>query len=578
MVSNRQSCEKHGGDGRDRRVPIQESRHGHGDTKQATKSGLRNVIKGLWTNDHELYLESSIRRVVREEVERKIQEQLCPREMVDQTGTSRATPLELRFISKFPENIFTHINMLAEDKTPIKIVLFDVRSQAVLNAGPLSSIKVEICALNGEFGVNGSENWTEGEFNVNILRERDGKRPLLNGDRFITLKNGVGCISKIMFTDNSRWIRCRKFSLGAKVVQPTSSEVNIKEGISEPFVVKDHRGESYKKHYPPSLNDEVWRLEKIAKDGKIHERLSLHGTYTVQDLLRLHTTNPSSLLEVVGKIQRKSWLAIIEHALTCVIDDDKPYVYHTAEQSISLLFNSIYVLVGVTFDGQNYRSLDTLTPTEKHLVEILRQHAYKNVNNFKPIDNISLSCLRPSELGAGQSNATEQGLQRFNISIPQEDHLGTWLGFGEPYASTSYIDKGIHNYQTYANPLPDVREMTLNSSIKGEFFSGLHIEGDAWVPNGSHLPVVQSGYSTENVNSQIQFTNCCPPWITFQQENGFYFASSNGADFCHSHFSNSTVNVSSCGKSKALWYKIRSAVKCDTLVGRDSAAKRNAKL
>lgn len=133
--------------------------------------------------------------------------------------------------------------MISEDKTPIQIALFDVRDQSVVNVGPLSSVKVEICVLNGEFGLNGSENWSESEFNVNILRQRDGRRPLLNGDRFVTLKNGVGCINKVMFTDNSRWIRSRKFRLGAKVIQTTCSEANIKEGRSEPFVVKDYRGE-----------------------------------------------------------------------------------------------------------------------------------------------------------------------------------------------------------------------------------------------------------------------------------------------------------------------------------------------
>lgn len=133
--------------------------------------------------------------------------------------------------------------MISEDKTSIQIALFDVRDQSVVNVGPLSSLKVEICALNGEFGSNGSEDWTEGEFNANILRERDGRRPLLNGDRFITLKNGVGCVNKLVFTDKSRWIRSRKFRLGAKVVPPISIEANIKEGRSEPFVVKDYRGE-----------------------------------------------------------------------------------------------------------------------------------------------------------------------------------------------------------------------------------------------------------------------------------------------------------------------------------------------
>ncbi|XLU31897.1 hypothetical protein S245_067963, partial [Arachis hypogaea] len=49
------------------------------------------------------------------------------------------------------------------------------------------------------------------------------------------------------------------------------------------------------KHYPPYLNDDIWRLEKIAKDGKIHKRVSSHGIHTVKDLLQLYTTEPSSL-------------------------------------------------------------------------------------------------------------------------------------------------------------------------------------------------------------------------------------------------------------------------------------------
>lgn len=56
--------------------------------------------------------------------------------------------------------------------------------------------------------------------------------------------------------------------------------------------------EAYKKHYPPSLNDDVWRLVRIAKDGKFHRQLSLHGIHTVKDLLQLYTINPSSLHEV----------------------------------------------------------------------------------------------------------------------------------------------------------------------------------------------------------------------------------------------------------------------------------------
>ena len=142
-----------------------------------------------------------------------------------------------------PATIYTRSKIKDEDGRPVEIALRDTRSRSIVTDDPLSSIKIKICVLNGEFGSNGSEDWTEAEFNASILRERDGKGPLLTGERFITLKNGVGCISRIILTDNSRWLRSRKFRLGAKVVQPTSSGANIKEGRSEPFVVKDNRGE-----------------------------------------------------------------------------------------------------------------------------------------------------------------------------------------------------------------------------------------------------------------------------------------------------------------------------------------------
>lgn len=64
-------------------------------------------------------------------------------------------------------------------------------------------------------------------------------------------------------------------------------------------------------------------------------------------------------------LPKKSWLAITDHAKTCVIDDYKLYGYHSQEPEMGLLFNSIYILVGVTFDWQNYYSPDILTPHDK---------------------------------------------------------------------------------------------------------------------------------------------------------------------------------------------------------------------
>lgn len=54
----------------------------------------------------------------------------------------------------------------------------------------------------------------------------------------------------------------------------------------------------YKKHHPPSLSDEVWRLEKIGKDGAFHKRLSKAAVNTVKDFLTLLHVDPAQLRSV----------------------------------------------------------------------------------------------------------------------------------------------------------------------------------------------------------------------------------------------------------------------------------------
>ncbi|KAK4406724.1 Calmodulin-binding protein 60 C [Sesamum angolense] len=154
--------------------------------------------------------------------------------------------------------------------------------------------KVNIVVLDGDFGPDGQEEWTKKEFNRRIVKNREGKRPLVAGELMVPLKDGIGHIGEISFTDNSSWIRSGKFRLGAQV-HASSDELRIREAISNSFKVKDHRGESYQKHYPPSLDDEVWRLEKIAKDGTSHQKLTQYGITSVRDFLRLYFSDQFTL-------------------------------------------------------------------------------------------------------------------------------------------------------------------------------------------------------------------------------------------------------------------------------------------
>lgn len=54
----------------------------------------------------------------------------------------------------------------------------------------------------------------------------------------------------------------------------------------------------YKKHYPPALHDEVWRLDRIAKDGALHKKLIQSRIVTVEDFLRLLVREPQKLRSV----------------------------------------------------------------------------------------------------------------------------------------------------------------------------------------------------------------------------------------------------------------------------------------
>ncbi|KAF3327178.1 Protein SAR DEFICIENT 1 [Carex littledalei] len=63
-------------------------------------------------------------------------------------------------------------------------------------------------------------------------------------------------------------------------------------------------------------NDDVWRLEKIAKDGKYHQRLKNNNINIVQDFLKLFKANPSELKEIL-KMSTNAWNKVVKHAQTC---------------------------------------------------------------------------------------------------------------------------------------------------------------------------------------------------------------------------------------------------------------------
>lgn len=343
-------------------------------------SSMQEAIGAQYMQKHLPKLEPFLRRVVQEEVHNVLIRHIDSANRLPLQLKTSSKRYKLQFQGNLPQTLFTGNRVEAENKQPLRIVLTDAASNQAITSGPLSSMKVELLVLDGDFNADERLEHTEKEFSESIVFEREGKRPLLSGEVVIVLEKGVASVRDISFTDNSSWIRSRKFRLGARMSRASSIEERVQEAVSNPFLVKDHRGEVYKKHHPPALADDVWRLEKIGKDGVFHKKLADFGIHTVQDFLRNLVMDQYGLRGLLGSgMSNKMWESTVEHARECVLDD-KLYSYCSGH-GIILLFNCIHEIIGVVV-GSHCFSMNALAATQKALVVKLQQDAYKFPNRI----------------------------------------------------------------------------------------------------------------------------------------------------------------------------------------------------
>jgi hypothetical protein len=288
--------------------------------------------------------------------------------------------------------VFTGSKIRDVDNNPLEIILVDGSNKdyPISPVTPDRPIRLDIVALHGDFPSD--DKWSSDEFEHNIVKERDGKRPLLAGEVTVTVRNGVGVIGDLEFTDNSSWIRSRKFRIGVKVAKGSSGQgVAVCEAMTEAFMVKDHRGELYKKHHPPMLEDEVWRLKKIGKDGAFHKKLSSANINTVQDFLKLAVHDLDKLRQIIGMTD-KMWDVTFKHAKECNFGNE---LY--TQRGPGYSYNEIPLLT-------QGNSLDQYGANHYQNIEINRSHqqngyvAERSTNNLETI-NEGYITTPPMEFG-----------------------------------------------------------------------------------------------------------------------------------------------------------------------------------
>ncbi|KAK6136967.1 hypothetical protein DH2020_029294 [Rehmannia glutinosa] len=480
-------------------------------------------------------LEPILRRVVSEEVERALAK-LGPAKLNGRSSPKRiegpdGRNLQLHFKSRLSLPLFTGGKVEGEQGAAIHVVLIDANTGHVVTSGPESSAKLDIVVLEGDFNNEDDEGWNQEEFESHVVKEREGKRPLLTGDLQVTLKEGVGTLGDLTFTDNSSWIRSRKFRLGLKVASGYCEGIRIREAKTEAFTVKDHRGELYKKHYPPALNDEVWRLEKIGKDGSFHRRLNNDGIFTVEDFLRLVVRDSQKLRNILGSgMSNKMWDALIEHSKTCVLSGKLYIFYPDDTRNVGVVFNNIYELSGLISNDQYYPA-DSLSDSQKVYVDTWVKKAYDNWNqvveydgksllNFKQIKK-STTLQNDFPLGpVNYPNSLDNQLapQRLQVSIPSE-----------PSVDHSVLTGGS-GYTDYTTTRYPTQSQLTNSSSHSQFDTASftqHFQSETYDNRvGLALGPPQSSPSFQEGNSSLQQSNLNPfeDW-PINQDKGVDFLS-----------------------------------------------------
>ncbi|WOL19726.1 calmodulin-binding protein 60 B-like [Canna indica] len=401
-------------------------------------------------------LEPILRRVVSEEVERalakigpaRVEGRASPKRIEGPDGRN----LQLHFRSRLSLPLFTGGKVEGEQGAAIHVVLLDANTGLVVTSGPQSSAKLDVVVLEGDFNNEDDDNWTEEEFESHVVKEREGKGPLLTGDLQVSLKEGVGTLGELTFTDNSSWIRSRKFRLGLKITSGFCESTRIREAKTEAFMVKDHRGELYKKHYPPSWKDDVWRLEKIGKDGSFHKKLNKSGICTVEDFLRLYVRDPQRLRKILGGgMSNKMWETLIEHAKTCPLSG-KYYVYYSDDsRNVGAIFNHIFEFSGLIAGGQ-FCSAESLTDSQKVFTDTLVKKAYENWAYVIEYDGKALLSFKQKNK-AISTQSEPPALTNFPTSYDHqvsEQHLSVVTPTSQAPVVTGVVNEGETSSAVYS--------------------------------------------------------------------------------------------------------------------------------
>ncbi|KAG9133009.1 hypothetical protein Leryth_015388 [Lithospermum erythrorhizon] len=280
----------------------------------------------------------------------------------------------------------------------------------------------------------------------------------------------------------------------------------------------------YKKHYPPALSDEVWRLEKIGKGGSFHKRLNREGICSVEDFLRLVVRDLQKLRNILGSgMSNKMWEVLLEHAKTTVLSG-KLYVYYPDEsRNVGAVFNNIYELIGLIANDQYYTA-DSLSDSQKVFVDSLVKKAYDNWNQVVEYDGKSLLAVNQNDNSSLNRNKLQEGPVNHPNTLDyqfQSQRLPVTLP-SEPSSVESSILMGGSGYNDNISARHSTQSQLLHTCNRAHYDSYSLAPHDQQINNSNQIENIkydnrtslalgppQASSSIENVTS-VQQSNLNP--------------------------------------------------------------------
>ncbi|CAN6323602.1 unnamed protein product [Urochloa humidicola] len=244
--------------------------------------------------------------------------------------------------------------------------------------GNLSSLEVEIVALKHGHTCKGD--WTEEDFNRQIIRRLDGKS-------IVNLDHGKASLDNIHFKESSHQVR---FTLAARVSRSENiiGTTRVEEAFMDdyPFLVLTERSKVNKKSATPKLDDEVHCLKGIKKGGDYNKRLKDNGIHTVQEFLKSFNADPKNLrcqILNINSEKNQPWRNMVEHAWNCDLGNDgklKSCMLQVEKIEVKLFFDVVHSLVGAEFGG-SFVAKDGFSKDQKVIVDGQLKLAYQNLND-----------------------------------------------------------------------------------------------------------------------------------------------------------------------------------------------------